>query len=204
MFLEASLRSSSITQSAVTSARSARFDWAASIAAAMSSFVKFWRPQPAQVVPLTAAQIEEHIAYGKKRGYSDEQVRAIIADESQNEVWKNDRYQVHVRHLKGDADAIPMVQLSIRRVDRQPIHDWRDLQRIKNQIVGPECEAVELYPAESRLVDSANQYFLYVVLDPSFRFPFGYQERLVSDETSGGSVQRPFDEEGWFRPCNRR
>ena len=91
----------------------------------MSSFVKFWRPQPAQVVPLTGRRSRRHIAYGKKRGYSDEQVRAIIADESQNEVWKNDRYQVHVRHLKGDADAIPMVQLSIRRVDRQPIHDCR-------------------------------------------------------------------------------
>jgi hypothetical protein len=37
------------------------------------------------------------------------------------------------------------------------VHDWRDLQRIKNQLVGPECEAVELYPAESRKVDTANQ-----------------------------------------------
>ena len=70
-----------------------------------------------------------HIAYGKKRGYSDEQVRAIIADESQNEVWKNDRYQVHVRHLKGDAERYSrMVQLSIRprrsptdpRLERSP------------------------------------------------------------------------------------
>ena len=67
-----------------------------------------------------------------------------------------------------------MVQLSIRRIDRQPTPSWHDLQRIKNQPVGAECEAVELYPAESRLGDSANQYFLYAVLDPTFRFPWGF------------------------------
>jgi hypothetical protein len=32
------------------------------------------------------------------------------------------------------------------------------------------------------------------VLDSSFRFPFGFGQRLVSDESSGGSVQRPFEE----------
>jgi hypothetical protein len=44
------------------------------------------------------------------------------------------------------------------RLDGQAIHDWRELQRIKNEIVGDEIEAVELYPAESRLLDTANWY----------------------------------------------
>ena len=44
MLAQASLRSSSITQSAVTSQRSARFVWAFSISAAMLAFVIFLQP----------------------------------------------------------------------------------------------------------------------------------------------------------------
>jgi len=31
-----------------------------------------------------------------------------------------------------------------------------------------------------------------VVRDATFRFPFGYQERLVLTEAVGGTAQRPF------------
>ena len=86
-----------------------------------------------------------------------------------------------------------MIHLSIKRNDRQPIHDWRDLQRIKNELVGPEFEAVELYPAESRMVDGANQFHLWVIIDPAVRFPFGFAERLVSENPGEGAVQRPFE-----------
>ena len=51
-----------------------------------------------------------------------------------------------------------MFWLSIKRRDRAPVHDWRELQQIKNMIVGDEHEGFEVYPAESRLVDTANQY----------------------------------------------
>lgn len=106
----------------------------------------------------------------------------------QNEmVFKNDVYQVSIRRCNPE-----MLHLSIKRIDREVIHDWRDLQEIKNQLVGPEYEAVELYPAESRVVDTANQYHLWVVTDPGYRFPFGFSEgRIVSNFSIGGSVQRP-------------
>jgi hypothetical protein len=157
---------------------------------------KPWIPLERAVhVPLTEHQIAEHIAFGAKHGMTEAQVRAEIADVANGELWKNDRYQVAVRPIGGSDDAVPMVMLSIKRVDRQVVHDWRDLQAIKNQLVGPECEAVELYPAESRKVDTANQYFLWCVLDPSFRFPWGFNQRLVSSENSGGSMQRPFEKE---------
>jgi hypothetical protein len=86
-----------------------------------------------------------------------------------------------------------LVWLSIKRIDKDTIHDWRHLQEIKNMIVGPEHEAVELYPAEARLVDSANQYHLWVLRDPKVRFPFGFDTRFVQgDEIVGNSRQRPF------------
>lgn len=91
-------------------------------------------------------------------------------------VWLNDRYQVWRR----DAGH-GMIHLSIKRRDKKPVHDWRHLQQIKNELVGPECEGVELYPAESRLVDEANQFHLWCVADPRVRIPVGYAGRLVAE-----------------------
>lgn len=116
----------------------------------------------------------------------------------------NDRYTVIMRGQRVGADAAflagaRVLHLSIKRNDRKPVHDWRDLQRIKNELVGPEAEAVELYPAESRLVDAANQYHLWVLVDGGW-FPFGFdQGRLVSGPAEAASIgarQRPFESEG--------
>lgn len=115
-------------------------------------------------------------------------ITAFINDECSQPVWKNETYQVSVRTTEGGKVA----HLSIKRIDRQPVHDWRDLQAIKNQLVGPECEAVELYPSESRLVDTANQYHLWCITDSTYRFPFGFQGRFVTEQMFGKSVQRPF------------
>ena len=117
---------------------------------------------------------------------------AVRAELTKTPVFKSEEYQVAVFADDSPADGWPpMIHLSIKRIDKQPIHDWRDLQEIKNALVGPEHEAVELYPAESRVVDSANQYHLWVLADPAERFPFGFTERYVSYDSVGGSVQRP-------------
>lgn len=97
----------------------------------------------------------------------------------------NDLYQVH----RVEIDSA-MVHLSIRRLDRSHIRDWRHNQQIKNELVGEECEAIELYPAESRLVDNANQYHIWCWSDPSFRLPIGWGSRMVSDSPVGKGQQR--------------
>lgn len=108
------------------------------------------------------------------------------------EVWKNDTYQVAVDRMESG-----VVHINIRRVDGGPImRDWRHFQQIKNEIVGDECEAIELYPAESRKVDTSNKYHLFAVADPKFRFPFGAffgNVRDVSYESGDtpGTRQRP-------------
>jgi hypothetical protein len=89
------------------------------------------------------------------------------------EVYQNDIYRVEM------ASSPPFVHLDIRRRDGQTCKEWRDFQRIKNELVGAEFEAVELFPAECRLVDTANQYHLWVHTDPHYRFPFGFAERFV-------------------------
>jgi hypothetical protein len=105
-------------------------------------------------------------------------------------LYENSRYQVIARERQSP-ELGPYVHLTIRSTDGAPRHDWRDFQRIKNELVGEEAEAVQLYPAESRLVDTANHYHLWVFR--RYRFPFGLQEREVSEGGEGIS-QRPHDD----------
>jgi hypothetical protein len=117
-------------------------------------------------------------------------------------IFLNSRYQVNIRKYLCPSPFNTCYELSIKTRDKAPLHDWRDLQHIKNELIGPEVEAVELYPAEKRLVDTANQYYIYAFPELETRagsleqcFPFGFQERLVSEDPAQGGVQRPFAEE---------
>ena len=107
-----------------------------------------------------------------------------------------DNYQVAVNPIDSiDKDAPQIIWLSVKLISREPIHDWRHLQEIKNMIVGPEFEAMEMYPAESRVVDSANQYHIWVVNDETFRWPWGFRDSFKSFRSVGGSKQRRFAHE---------
>lgn len=119
----------------------------------------------------------------------------------QERVWKNDLYTVFVdQHAPhGFGDEVVVWELSIKRNDKEPIHDWRHLLAIKNELCGQEVEAFELYPAESRVMDTANQYYLYAIMAPvGFRFPVGFTlgKRATPEEAERfGAKQRPFTEE---------
>lgn len=106
--------------------------------------------------------------------------------------WKNDTYTVWEFRLAA------WTHLSIKRNDRHPIHDWRHLQQIKNDVCGPQREAVELYPASDRVNDGANQYHLWV-LPPHRRIALGSPHRLVFStrevqDMVPGAGQRDFEE----------
>lgn len=118
----------------------------------------------------------------------------VPIDLGAEEQWANDQYVVHKRvHHSSKHDIPPMIHLSIRRQDREPCRDWRDFQRIKNQLAGPEWEAMEIYPAESRIVDMANQYHLWCF---EFELGVGWTEgRLIAtsaqtERLTPGAVQR--------------
>jgi hypothetical protein len=120
----------------------------------------------------------------------EEAIQAVEKDHENTEIYINDLYQVQVRKV-GEPE---FYQLNIRRRDGGPIlRDWRHFQYIKNQLLGEECEAVELYPAESRLVDTSNKFHLWGTRDPTYRFPFGFDARYVEyvDSKVPGLRQRP-------------
>ena len=115
-----------------------------------------------------------------------------LLDETGNprECWLNNRYQVLVYAVKPAAGWPPCLHLSIKLRSREPIRDWRDLQRIKNELSGTESEGLELFPAESRLVDAANQYHM-TCFCPGLRVPVGSPERDVNyGDRDDGSQQR--------------
>jgi hypothetical protein len=91
-------------------------------------------------------------------------------------IFENDTYHVEINYTP------PYINLDIKRHDGCSHKNWREFQQIKNELVGPEHEAVELFPAESRLVDTANQYHLWVHVSADFRFPFGFGSRCVLDK----------------------
>lgn len=121
-------------------------------------------------------------------------------------VFYNNRYHVFFR--KHTVEGVPhaIIHLSIKNNDRSARHDWRDFQRIKNEIVGEHREMVELYPRETNKVDLSNQYHLwgYDTDEPLFSGNgIGWQaQRLIWNGTTArpnvpdteSAVQRPSDE----------
>ncbi len=74
------------------------------------------------------------------------------------EAWANRLYQTIVVHFSDGS-----MHLSVKRHDRAAVRDWRHLQAIKNEVAGADREAVEIFPAESDLLDAANEYHLWVL-----------------------------------------
>lgn len=125
--------------------------------------------------PVNIPSVEE---IKKMSGWSDEKAKQHQAMIKTHKVWVNNLYQVNVEPVIDK----PMVHLIIRRRDGKPIHNWRHFQSIKNQIVGEECEAVEMYPAESHLVDAKDHYHLWAFTSASDSFNVGFKHgREVKD-----------------------
>lgn len=91
-----------------------------------------------------------------------------------DEVWTNGLYEVFVTHDVNNASS----HMSIKRMDRAAIRNWRHFQQMKNEILGEDVEAIELYPAETRLADNANQYHLWGFA-PGEQIPVGMQGAMV-------------------------
>lgn len=106
-------------------------------------------------------------------------------------------YQCCLKWNWGGAE--PLVQgqsfamIQVCRADGGSVVDWRHLQQIKNLMLDPEWEAVEIFPAESRLKDPSNARYLWASSVP---FGFGMNgTRVVFDSDRAIAPQRPFEKE---------
>ena len=154
---------------------------------------KWHTMQPAQSQPIHPKRRRELVRWAESQGFDETAIAKHITKAENAETWMNSTYVATVHDVPTSSGWPAMKQLSIRRIDRKVIRDWRHLQQVKNDIFSNENEAVELYPAASRVVDTANSYHLFVIVEPGVKFPFGWDAGLRTDEDVAGipDQQRP-------------
>ena len=128
---------------------------------------------------------------GKDNGVdiSRSKAKEFLNNERKAKIYVNDTYQVRQYVGKDIVDIWHeplkdcMDYLSIKRHDREIIRSWSDLQEIKNVICenGTERFAIEIYPPDCFLVNTANQYHLWV-FPKGMDLPCGFRYRAeISD-----------------------
>lgn len=151
--------------------------------------------QRAEYIDLTVEQLIED-SQGR---LSRNEAKKLYDQMVQEKLYKSEHYQVAVhKHPTHGFHGMIVWHLSIKRNDKAPIMDWRDLQDIKNKIVGEECEAIQLFPAESRCVDSANQYHLWAFMKEGKhthlpKIPIGWTTKFKTDDPWVNGGQRGQD-----------
>ncbi|GIO36906.1 hypothetical protein J41TS12_17670 [Paenibacillus antibioticophila] len=83
--------------------------------------------------------------------------------------YSDGKYVVMTRPVETEWGQV--VHACIRNADNTDI-PWAEKQRIKNELLGKERIAIEVFPKESELVDQANMYHLWV-LPAKMKLPFG-------------------------------
>ncbi len=132
---------------------------------------------PFQKTEMSIPTVQEVMAL---KGFPQQAAEAEVRRLKSHTVWVNNLYQVNVEPAEG---GIPFAHLIIRRLDGAPVHNWQHFQTIKNELLGPECEAVELYPPEGHLVDEKDHYHLWGFTTPNETFGIGFRNgRQVKDK----------------------
>jgi hypothetical protein len=159
----------------------------------MTDLPRYWTPlQEISVDDFTPVRPEIIKESMNHYGITAEEAKAMLAREhAKGRYFVNDLYQVQLTPCGPDDSCY---QINIRRRDGAAhLRDWRHFQQIKNEVVGEEREALELYPAESRKVDTSNKWHLWV-LPEGVAFGLGWMDRDVQYEESRdvpGMRQRP-------------
>lgn len=108
-------------------------------------------------------------------GYPEQRAKEEVKQLEKHQIWANNIYQVNIGYADPiDTGGVGFAHLIIRRLDKRPIHSWSHFQAIKNELVGPECEAVEMYPAEKHLIDAKEHYHLWAFTSPDQSFGIGF------------------------------
>lgn len=94
--------------------------------------------------------------------------RSVDRPEDGDWNW-GESYTAQVCHALSPIGTIP--HLKIRRHDGRAGISWDVLQRIKNDMVGPDMLAIEMFPPDDQVVNDANIRHLWIV--PQDLLPFG-------------------------------
>ena len=92
--------------------------------------------------------------------------------------WGNVEHVTITRGLKDN----------ILTIDGSSGFTWAEKQQIKNELFGDNRDAVEVYPKESKLVDTADVYHLWV-FDKKFEMPFGIHPKQFKPAVKRGVLK---------------
>ncbi|KWX71587.1 hypothetical protein AMQ84_27065 [Paenibacillus riograndensis] len=96
-----------------------------------------------------------------------------------NKAWSDGKYVVMTRSVETEWGEV--IHACIRNADNTDI-PWAEKQRIKNELLGEERTAIEVFPANSDLVDEANMYHLWV-LPAGMKLPFTIKANTSPTQT---------------------
>ena len=114
----------------------------------------------------------------KQGGWTPFKLDEELSARMRTPCYVNNHYSVQTMELPNG-----ITYLSIKRLKKEARHDWRELWRIKNELTSENREAIELYPAASRVVDTSNQYHLWVMPD-GWWVPLGWTKAEVTDDAT--------------------
>ena len=112
--------------------------------------------------------------------------------------FANTRYAATCRPVEIRMGGLPVraIRLGIQLADQSARHDWRELQRLKNELLGPDWTGIELFPSEAHRNDSSNYWLLWCWPPPNVGRPpllaTGMPYRDVADRGADGPPQRRF------------
>lgn len=142
---------------------------------------------PVVARPSRASYVAALEAAGARPDETQEAWRILSA----SDLYESEEYRVQL--IKGGHDhlsgALSTFTLVVSRKDDAPVSDWRDIQEIKNRMVGREVDAVEIFPATSRSFDYRNRTVLFCYVggtEPGSaapRLPFGARQRVVANQS---------------------
>lgn len=86
-------------------------------------------------------------------------------------IYANSRYEVQMFNAPSAIGGI--MQMVVSRHGNIEDITWEELQRIKVELFGPECEAVEVYPGIADEWAGVKHIRVLWILPTTWRIPFG-------------------------------
>ena len=80
---------------------------------------------------------------------------------SMTRAFRNNRYIVQVNDY-AETTVGYAIRAMVQSLTGEPVRNWEDLQRVKNECFGEETVAIEYYPAQSQLVNVHHIYWLWI------------------------------------------
>ena len=111
----------------------------------------------------------------EKRATTPQQMKDWSRDEQNFRPYGflNNRYSVQISDEPTEWGLV--IHLWIRRHDGEMVRSWSDMQRIKNELIGNNRIALEVFPKDEDLVDQANMAHLWV-MPIDFVLPFSLKK----------------------------